>query len=605
MIELSRYEFESLRTGKEFNLYRGRAAGEFLPILVRAPSSEQPEPATLKRLEHEYSLRNHLDSEWATKPLALGKLDGRTVLILEDPGGELLDRFLGAPMGLSRFLPLAINLAGGLGKLHRNGLIHKDIKPGKIFVDFTTHRAWFAGFGIASRLQRERQAVELPELIAGTLAYMAPEQTGRMNRSIDSRSDLYSLGVTLYEMLTGVLPFSASDPMEWLHCHIAKRPVPPCQRAPGTPPMVSAIVMKLLAKAADERYQTAAGLEADLRRCLTCWQTKGQVDEFTLGEHDTRDRLVIPGKLYGRAEEIDQLASSFDRVATSGKPELLLVSGYSGVGKSSVVNQLQQVLIARHGLFGSGKFEQAKREIPYAGLAHAFQSLISPLLAKSEAELREWRDSLCKAVGPSGSLLVDLVPELKVILGEQPAVPDLPVQDAQTRFRLLIRRFIGVFAQPEHPLVLFLDDLQWADAATLDLVQDLLTPGLPAVSTEADTLQVCAGQQRSDPARTELTRTSYPDLHHLLLVGAYRDNEVDHTHPLMCKLDAIRRVGATVQEITLAPLGCADLEQLISDSIRCEPAQAAPLAQLVHEKTGGNPLFATQFISALAEERLL
>ncbi|MBV8329937.1 MAG: AAA family ATPase, partial [Verrucomicrobia bacterium] len=604
VIELSRYEFDSLRTGKEFSLYRGRGIGEFLPILVRAPSSERPEPTTLKQLEHEYSLRNDLDPEWAARPIALSQLFGRTVLVMQDPGGELLDGFLGIaangsaadeggkPMELPRFLLLAISLAAGVNKVHRRGLIHKDINPAKILVDFRAHQAWLTGFGISSRTLREQQALESPELVSGTLPYIAPEQTRRMNRSIDSRSDLYSLGVTFYQMLTGALPFSASDPLGWIHSHIARQPAPPSRRVPEIPPLVSAIVMKLMAKAADERYQTAAGLEADLRRCLEEYlRSSGvqeKIPEFQLGQHDTPDRLVISGKLYGRVEEIDQLASSFDRIATGGKPELLLVSGHSGVGKSAIVNELQQVVIARHGLFGSGKCEQGRHEIPYTTLAHVFRSLVTPLLGKSEAELDHWRGALLKAVGPNGPLLVDLVPELKLIIGEQPAVPELSLQDAQTRFRLSIRRFIGVFAQPEHPLALFLDDLQWADVATLDLIKDLLFREGPW-----------------DPIKKELSRTSYRDVENLLLIGAYRANEVDCTHPLARTLGAIRQTGAAVQEIKLAPLTCEDVEQLVADSLRCGAAHAAPLAQLIHEKTGGNPFFAIQFISALAEEGLL
>ena len=278
----------------------------------------------------------------------------------------------------------------------------------------------------------------------------------------------------------------------------------------------------------------------------------GRIDEFPLGEHDTPDRLLIPEKLYGRAREIDTLLASFDRVVASGTPELVLVSGYSGIGKSSVVNELHKVLVPPRGLFASGKFDQYKRDIPYATLAQAFQSLIRPLLSKSEAELRNWRDALREALGPNGQLIVDLVPELKLIIGEQPPVPELPPQDAQGRFQLVFRRFIGVFARPEHPLALFLDDLQWLDAATLDLLEDLLTR---------------------------------PDVQHLMLIGAYRDNEVNSAHPLMRKLEAIRKAGARVQEIVLAPLAREDLGRLIADSLHCEPERAAPLAQLVHEKT--------------------
>jgi predicted ATPase/signal transduction histidine kinase len=575
-MELSEYALETLRKDGEFILYRGQhqrpTDGSPPSILVVTPVLERPALGSLRRMEHEYSLRAELDPAWAVQPLALARHMGRTMLVLTDPGGEPLDRLLGRPMELTQFLRLAVALSAALGQLHGRSLIHKDIKPGNVLVNCATGQVWLTGFGIASRLPRERQSPEPPEFIAGTLAYMAPEQTGRMNRSIDLRSDLYSLGVTYYQMVSGHLPFAASDPMEWVHCHIAREAVPPSERLNNVPVPVSAIIMKLLAKTAEERYQTAAGAESDLRRCLSEWETQCRIDEFPLGECDTPDRLLIPEKLYGRASEIDTLLASFDRVVASGRSELVLVSGYSGIGKSSVVNELHKVLVPPRGLFASGKFDQYKRDIPYATLAQAFQSLIRRLLSKSEAELRDWRDALREALGPNGLLIVDLVPELKLIIGEQPPVPDLPTQDAQGRFQLVFRRFIGVFARPEHPLALFLDDLQWLDAATLDLLEDLLTR---------------------------------PDVQHLMLIGAYRDNEVDSAHPLMRKLEAIRKAGATVQEIVLGPLTHDDLGQLIADSFHCELDRAAPLAQLLREKTAGNPFFAIQFVSALAEEELL
>ena len=615
MIELSRHHFEVLRNDDEFILYRGQRGEGGSRVLVLAPTIEYPRPEGLKRLEHEYSFRKELDPAWAARPIELARHWDRPVLVLEDRGGRPLDRLLGHPsahrraafasscapsalgqeaipvysrgeaspsreplstdpehLELAFCLRVAVNLANAIGHLHQRGIIHKDIKPANVLVNPATGQCWLMGFGIASRLPRERQSPGPPEFIAGTLAYMAPEQTGRMNRSIDSRSDLYSFGVSLYEMLTRSLPFTASDPMEWVHCHIAKQPIAPAERLKSFPAAVSAIIMKLLAKTAEQRYQTAAGVENDLRRCLAEWETQRRIDEFPLGEQDTPDQLRIPEKLYGRAREVDTLLASFDRVVATGRPELVLVSGYSGIGKSSVVNELHKVLVPPQGLFASGKFDQYKRDIPYSTLAQAFQSLIRPLLSKSEAELDNWRDALQEALGPNAKLIVNLVPELQLITGEPPPVPELPLQEAQRRFQFVFRRFIGVFARPEHPLALFLDDLQWLDSATLDLLEDLLTQS---------------------------------DVRHLMLIGAYRDNEVNSSHPLMRKLDTIRKAGAPVQEIVLAPLTGEDLAQLITDALHCEPERATALAELIHEKTAGNPFFAMQFISALVEEGLL
>jgi PAS domain S-box-containing protein len=498
--------------------------------------------------------------------------DGRTILMLADPGGEPLDRFRGQPMETGSFLRFAIGLSGALDQVHQRGLVHKDIKPANVLVDVTSDKVWLTGFGIASRLPRERQSAEPPEFIAGTLAYMAPEQTGRMNRSIDSRSDLYSLGVTLYEMLTGALPFTASDPMEWVHCHVARQPVPPAERLEGLPGPVSAIVLKLLAKTAEQRYQTAAGVQSDLRRCRAEWELGRRIEEFSLGEFDIPDRLLLPEKLYGRAREVGTLLAAFDRVVINGAPELVLLSGYSGIGKSSLVNELHKVLIPRRGFFATGKFDQYRRDVPYASLVQAFQSLIHWLLGRSEAELQSWRERLHQALDQHGALVVDLVPELKLVIGAQPPVPDLPPHDAQNRLQLVLRRFINVFARPQHPLVLFLDDLQWLDTATLELLRHLLIA---------------------------------PGVRHLLIVGAYRDNETSLSHRLPMTLDAIRNTGALVQEIELTPLGLHDVGQLVGDAMHCEPDEVRPLAQLVHEKTGGNPFFAIQFIMALAEEGLL
>jgi PAS domain S-box-containing protein len=567
------YLLELIREGADFTLYRGRKHGSASPVLVVA-LTEQPSPQSLRRLEHEYSLAAELDPAWAAKPMALTRHEGRTVLVLKDPGGEPLDLVLGRdqgqPLDLTRVLRIAIGLTKAIGQVHQHGLIHKDIKPANILVD-DVGNVWLTGFGIASQQPHERQSPIPIEIIAGTLAYMAPEQTGRMNRSIDTRSDLYSLGVTFYQMLTVTLPFDAADPLEWVHCHIARRPTPPDERV-AVPEPLSSITMKLLAKNAEERYQTAAGLEFDLRRCIAEWESQGRIDPFPLGAQDVPDRLLIPEKLYGREGEIDALLAAFDRVVARGTSEFVLVSGYSGVGKSSVVNELHKALVPPRSLFASGKFDQYKRDIPYATLAQSFQTLVRQILVKSEVEVSHWRRALQDALGPNGQLIINLIPEVEFLIGKQPPVPDLPPQDARNRFQLVFRWFLGTFARPEHPLALFLDDLQWLDAASLELLEYLVT-------------------------RSEVR--------HLLLLGAYRDNEVSLSHPLMRTLVAIRKAGARMQEIVLAPLELEDVGRLVADALHCEGDSAHPLAHLVHEKTGGNPFFAIQFLTALAEEGLL
>jgi PAS domain S-box-containing protein len=473
---------------------------------------------------------------------------------------------------LASFLRVASAIASALDKVHERGLIHKDIKPANILVTCTDGGVRLTGFGLASRHSRERQSPEPPKVIAGTLAYIAPEQTGRTNRSIDSRSDLYALGVTLYEMLTGTLPFKASDPMEWVHCHIARQPVPPIERSENIPPVISQILMKLLAKTAEDRYQTAAGLRADLARCLAEVESRERIKAFPLGKRDLAGRLLIPERLYGREREISTLVAAFDRVVGGGGPSLVLVTGHAGIGKSAVVHELHRALVASHGLFAFGKFDQYQRDVPYASIAQALQSLVRPLLGKAEPELAPWRVALAAAVGPNGRLMLTLIPELELLIGPQAHVPELPAKDAQRRFQLVFRRLLGVFARPEHPLALFLDDLQWLDAATLDLLADL---------------------------------GSQADLPHLLLIGAYRSNEVTAAHPLPRRLAAIRAAGGRMQEIVLAPLEFEDVSRMLGDTLHGKANRTRPLARLVHQKTAGNPFFTIQFLSALHEEGLL
>jgi predicted ATPase/signal transduction histidine kinase len=554
-------------------LYRATRAQDGQPVLLRFPAPPRPTPVLLRCMEHEYELTRDLDPNLIARPLALERHGDTMALVLKQGPTETLASRMASPMDTPAFLRIAIGIAAALAEVHRHELVHRDIKPEHVLLDATGH-VWLTGLGIASRLPTEHQAPAPPEAIAGgrAPAYMAPEQTGRMNRSIDSRSDLYALGVTFYQMLTGVLPFTASDPAEWFHCHIARQPVPPNQRIRDLPEILSEMVMRLMAKTAEDRYQSAAGLDADLRRCLAEWESSGRIDRFPLGEHDVPDRLLIPEKLYGRKSEIDALLAAFDRVVASGLSEIVLVSGYSGIGKTSVVHEIHKALVLSHGLFAAGKFDQFNRGIPYATLIQALQTLIRQILGKSEAEVAAWRGTLLQAVNPNGQLIVGLIPEVELIIGKQPAAPELPPQETRNRFQRALLLFLGAFATPEHPLALFLDDLQWLDASTLDLIEQLVTR---------------------------------QEVRHLLLIGAYRDNEVGPTHPLMRIIEAIRKGGTGMREIVLAPLAIDDVGSLVADSLRCDRQHALPLAHLVHEKTGGNPFFAIQFLTALAEEKLL
>jgi PAS domain S-box-containing protein len=568
MSELSGYVFSSLREG-DIALYRGSGNG-LTPILLAA--AEETSPGCVERLKHEYALKSELNADWAARPVALTHDNGRMTLVLEDPGGTPLDRLLGRPLDVPHFLRIAIPLAGALRHVHERGLVHKDIKPANILVNGATGAVKFTGFGIASRLARERQTPEPPETIAGTLAYMAPEQTGRMNRSVDSRSDLYALGVTFYELLSGALPFTEADPIELIHCHIAREPAPLGEFARAVPAPLSMIVMKLLAKTAEERYQTAAGVEADLRKCLTAWESVGRIELFPLGLQDASERLMIPEKLYGREGEITTLLAAFDRVMMHGGSALVLVSGYSGIGKSSVVNELHKVIVLPRGIFISGKFDLRLRDTPHSTLAQAFQGLIQQLLNGQADDIARWRDAIKEAVGNQGRLLTDLIPDLVRLIGPQPTVAVLSPVDAELRFQTVFQRFVSVFARAEHPLVIFVDDLQWLDPATLTLIEYLLF---------------------------------HPDTRHLLLIGAYRDNEVDSAHPLMLKLEALRRGGARLDQIVLGPLSVDNINQLLCDTLRHTPDEIRPFAELVHRRSSGNPFFAGQFLTSLAEEALV
>jgi diguanylate cyclase (GGDEF)-like protein/PAS domain S-box-containing protein len=539
-------------------------------VLIKAPISTIPSTKLIHQLEHEFEISSALNPETVVRPHKIERGTKLTVLILEDCPYPPLPELLNAPLKIEPFLTLAIGITSALAEIHRQGLVHRDITPANIFAT-ADGRVKLSGFSIASRLSRERQSLTYPQEITGSLAYMAPEQTGRINRSIDTRSDLYALGIVFYRMLTGQLPFNATDLMAWAHCHIAIEPKPPHENISTIPAALSEVVMKLMAKDAQARYQTAEGLKSDLQHCLNMWLERKSIEPFELGRQDMSAHLVIPEKLYGRVNEVNALLSAIERVVESGNTEMLLVSGYSGIGKSALVNEMHRSLISPTPLFAEGKFDQFRHGIPYTPLAQALQALVRQILSKGEEEIVQWRQDLKHAVQPNGRLVTDLAPDLITLIGEQPTVAEVPPQDAQSRFNNVIRRVIEVFARPEHPLILFLDDLQWLDAASLRLLEYLL---------------------------------AHPNIKHLLLLGAYRTNEVGPSHPLRQTIEEINK-HVRLSEIALKPLVTEDLNQLIADSLHTNIKQITPLALMVQEKTGGNPFFVTQFLSLLADEGLL
>jgi PAS domain S-box-containing protein len=560
---------ETLHAGADVTLYRGLRQLDGLPVVIKALRATAPR--AIERLRHEYEIARHIDSPYVIRPYALETHELQLRLILEDFGGVPLSGLLGSPMELGRFLAIAIQLAAALADIHGQGVVHKDIKSANILIHPHTGALKLIDFGIASPLTPMPSAPSSTSLIEGSLAYMAPEQTGRMNRAIDHRSDLYALGVTFYELLTGMLPFQATDPLEWVHCHIARAPQSPREIVPAIPEPIAAIVLKLLAKQAEQRYQSARGLQADLQRCHEQWQALGRIEPFALGDRDVSELFIIPQKLYGREQELAELLHTFEQVLTDGQPALMLVSGYSGVGKSSLIQELHQPIVRARGYFSAGKLDQYQHDIPYATIVQAVRDLIQQILTESDERIQGWKAALAQVLGPNGQLMIDVIPQLELIIGAQPPVPRLPATEAQHRFHRVFQQFIGVFARHEHPLVLFLDDLQWLDPASLKLIAYVIT---------------------------------HPDTRHLFFLGAYRDNELSPVHPLLSTLNEIR-TRQPIHEILLEPLTLGHLEQLVADTVRRPIQQAAPLAHLVYSKTGGNPFFMIQFLTTLYQDGLL
>lgn len=558
---------EQLYLGTRTAVYRAVAIATQCPVVIKLLLREYPSFGELAQFRNQYAIAKNLDIPGIVQPLSLEPFGNGYALVMDDWGGLSLAQYQQQQsMDLADVLAIALQLTTILYSLHQQRVIHKDIKPANILIHPDSQQVKLIDFSIASLLPKETQDIQNPNILEGTLAYLAPEQTGRMNRGIDYRADFYSLGVTLYQLLSGQLPFESDDPLELMHCHIAKTAPRVDQVNSSVPGMVGAIVAKLMAKNAEDRYQSALGLQHDLQQCLTQWQATSTIADFELGDRDLSDRFLIPETLYGRETEVQTLLQSFDRVA-QGASELMLVAGFSGIGKTVVVNEVHKPITQQRGYFIKGKFDQLNRNIPLSAFVQALRDLMGQLLSESDTQLAQWKTQILEAVGNNGQVLIEVIPELGQVIGPQPAAPELSGTAAQNRFNLLFQKFIQVFTTVDHPLVIFLDDLQWSDSASLQLLKVLMD-----------------------------------DNGYLLVLGAYRDNEVSPAHPLMLTIGELKQGNLTVNTITLSPLSLEHTNWLVADTLKCHQDLAKPLTQLVDRKTQGNPFFTTQFLKALHED---
>ncbi|MEG5040670.1 MULTISPECIES: AAA family ATPase [unclassified Microcoleus] len=605
---------EQLYSGSRTLVYRGFSESDNQPVVIKLLKSEYPTFSELVQFRNQYTIAKNIENSGIVKHLSLEVYRNGFALVMEDFGGISLAEYITNDAwnlkekitnSLEKFLQIALKICSCLESIYNNKVIHKDIKPQNIIINPKTQEVKIIDFSISSLLPRENPEIKNPNILEGTLAYMSPEQTGRMNRGIDYRTDFYSLGVTFYELLTGQLPFQSNEPMELVHSHIARQPIHPIALNPAIPQVLNDIVLKLMAKTAEARYQTVSGIKHDLEKCLKEYSERGTIQLFELGSRDIPERFVIPEKLYGRETEVSALLAAFHRVAcpqensatadfevspsSSPEPqkfpprattEIMLVAGFSGIGKTAVVNEVHKPIVQQRGYFIKGKFDQFRRDIPFSAWVQALQSFLQQLLTESVTQVQQWQAQILSALGDKAQVIIDVIPELELLIGKQPAVQELEPNPAQNCFNLLFQKFIRVFATKNHPLVIFLDDLQWADSASLKLMQLLL------------------GESEGQ---------------HLLLIGAYRDNEVSSVHPLMLTLSEIRnlpnrsidRPAPIINQITLAPLSKIDLNRLVADALSCPPYRSISLTELIFQKTKGNPFFSNQFLRKLHEDKLI
>jgi len=575
MEKISDYVLEKkIHKTKNAVTYRGYKEKDFQSVIIKLLNTLHSTPSEIAQFRQEYELIQRLDIGSVVKTIDIIHYKGGLALILEDFDGiPVKDYFRpNEKINIASFLALSANIAATLAALHARGVIHRNIKPQSLLINPETEELKITDFGISALLTHEHDEVYNPDFIRDTLTYMSPEQTGRMNRSVDYRTDLYSLGITLYEIVTGLLPFKSQDPMELIHAHIAMMPRAPVKLDAGVPAMVSDIIMRLLAKNPEARYQNGFGLQADFQECLKQWEEKKRIEPFELGRQDISNRFIVPQKLFGREKEISELISRFEEVANGDKRlSVMVVAGAPGIGKSAMINEIHKPIVARRGYFISGKYEQFRRDKPYSAIIQAFQVLVKQILSESEQRINLWKKNLLSTLGDNGRVITDVIPEVEWIIGKQPDLPVLGPEETRNRFKFIFEKFMSVFPQQEHPVALFLDDLQWADMASLQLMKNIMLS----------------------------------DIHHLFILFSYRDNEVNETHPFSELLSEVKKQNIRIDKITLDPLKEKEVTELIVNFLRCSEERGFGLAGLVQEKAGGNPFFVNQFLHTLYNEKMI
>lgn len=564
---------EQIHENNRIKVFKGYTARDKMPVIIKCLKKEAADPVGISRLIHEYEIARSLNIEGVIKPVSLEQTGSQYALVMKDIGAVSFRKYIQSnSIDLLQFLRIAAQLTEILGQLHQNHIIHRDLKPENIVINPSTGKLYIIGFSSSAILSEENRNKLFTENPVGTFEYMPPEQTGLLNNiGIDERSDLYSLGIIFYEIITGRLPLQAGNPAGWVYAHTTQKIQPPDKVNPEIPHVISDIIMKLLMKDADERYQSAYGLLWDLKECERMLVQTEKIEHFSIGQADISALFKLPQKLYGREKESEVIKDAFERVCEGGT-ETILVSGYPGVGKTMLMIESLKSITLEKGYFITGKFDQLRHNIPYAPFAAAFGSLIKQLMTESRGELERWKKRILRNLGRNGAVVTNIIPELELLIGKQEPVDLLPPKEAENRFLMVFRDFIRVFAWKGHPLVLFLDDLQWADAACIRLFEYLIRNA---------------------------------NLHSILFIGAFRENEVDENRPLAEMLEGTEMSQSCKKHISLLPLERDAVEEIVAETLHTEPKKVTALSEVLYRKSGGNPFFLGQLLKLIHNEEHL